>query len=360
MNSIELCNVTKRYGRGPIILDDVSLAVQPNELVTVLGASGSGKTTLLMIVAGFEEPSAGTVFVKGRASNGIPPQKRNLGVVFQNYALFPYLSVWQNVEFPLKVRGVASHERRALVSKILEVVGLAERAQSRPHQLSGGQQQRAALARALVFEPAALLLDEPLSALDRRLRESLQSEIKEVQQRTGASILYVTHDQDEALRLSDRIAVIAHGRIAQVGTPHDIYRNPVSLFVAGCLGEINALTCTPLEKNSSIVRVRYATGEGRARRPADTNSEHAAAGVVAVRPDDLYFCGDADAAENRIQGVVQEIAFLGSAVRYRIAVGSDDVVVRRPAADAALHDAAPGRAVMLAFREENATFFSLS
>ena len=359
MNSIELVNVTKRYGRGPVVLEDVSLAVQPNELVTVLGASGSGKTTLLMIVAGFEEPTDGTVFVKGRASNGVPPQKRNLGVVFQNYALFPYLSVLQNIEFPLKVRGIASRERRQLVSKILEVVGLAEHAQFRPHQLSGGQQQRAALARALVFEPAALLLDEPLSALDRRLRESLQSEIKEVQQRTGASVLYVTHDQDEALRLSDRIAVIAHGRIAQIGTPHEVYRNPVSLFVAGCLGEVNALACTPVEKNSSVVRVRYATGEGRARRAPD-GSDGAVAGVVAVRPDDLYFCGAADPAENRIQGVVREMAFLGSAVRYRIAVGTDDVVVRRPAADAASHDAAPGRAVTLAFKEENATFFSAS
>lgn len=359
MNSIELARVTKRYGRGPVVLEDVSLAVQPNELVTVLGASGSGKTTLLMIVAGFEEPTGGTVFVKGRASNGIPPQKRNLGVVFQNYALFPYLSVFQNVEFPLKVRGIAARERRGLVSKILEVVGLAEHAAFRPHQLSGGQQQRAALARALVFEPAALLLDEPLSALDRRLRESLQSEIKEVQQRTGASILYVTHDQDEALRLSDRIAVIAHGRIAQVGTPHEIYRNPVSLFVAGCLGEVNALPCTPLEKNSTVVRVRYATGEGRARRSQE-DSDGAVAGVVAVRPDDLYFCGDADAAENRIHGVVREMAFLGSAVRYRIVVGTDDVVVRRPAADAASHDAAPGRAVTIAFKEENATFFSSS
>lgn len=359
MNSIELGSVTKRYGRGPVVLDDVSLAVQPNQLVTVLGASGSGKTTLLMIVAGFEEPTSGTVFVKGRASNGVPPQKRNLGVVFQNYALFPYLSVWQNVEFPLKVRGIASRERHGLVSKILEVVGLAEHAQFRPHQLSGGQQQRAALARALVFEPAALLLDEPLSALDRRLRESLQSEIKEVQQRTGASILYVTHDQDEALRLSDRIAVIAQGRIAQVGTPHDVYRNPVSLFVAGCLGEVNALACTPLEKNSSIVHVRYATGEGRARRAPD-GTDGAVAGIVAVRPDDLYFCTDADAAENRLRGVVREMAFLGSAVRYRISVGTDDVVVRRPAGDAASHAATPGSAVTLAFKEENATFFSSS
>lgn len=360
MNSIELSNVTKRYGGGPVVLDDVSLAVQPNELVTVLGASGSGKTTLLMIVAGFEEPSSGTVFVKGRASNGVPPQKRNLGVVFQNYALFPYLSVRQNVEFPLKVRGINARERSALVSKILDVVGLAKRADFRPHQLSGGQQQRAALARALVFEPAALLLDEPLSALDRRLRESLQSEIKEVQQRTGASILYVTHDQDEALRLSDRIAVIAHGKIAQVGTPHDVYRNPVSFFVAGCLGEVNALACTPVETDSSMVRVQYATGEGRARRSADGGTDGAVAGIVAVRPDDLYFCGDAEAAENRIRGVVKEMAFLGSTMRYRIAVGTDDVVVRRPAGDAAAHDATPGSAVTLAFKEENATFFSSS
>jgi ABC-type Fe3+/spermidine/putrescine transport system ATPase subunit len=172
--------------------------------------------------------------------------------------------------------------------------------------------------------------------------------------------LYVTHDQDEALRLSDRIAVIAHGRIAQVGTPHDIYRNPVSLFVAGCLGEINALTCTPLEKNSHAVRVQYATGEGRVRKPPDGSTDAGAAGIVAVRPDDLYFCGDADSAENRIHGVVREMAFLGSAVRYRIAVGGDDVVVRRPAGDAASRDAAPGREVILAFKEENATFFSAS
>ncbi|MGH7714445.1 MAG: ABC transporter ATP-binding protein, partial [Vulcanimicrobiaceae bacterium] len=267
VDSITLTDVTKRYANGPVVLNDVSLSVHPHELVTVLGPSGSGKTTLLLIVAGFETPTSGTVYVKGVPIDGLPPQKRNLGIVFQSYALFPHLSVLQNVEFPLRVRGLAARDRHARVSKILETVGLAQFAHRRPHELSGGQQQRTALARALVFDPAALLLDEPLAALDRRLRESLQSEIKDVQKRTGASILYVTHDQEEALGLSDRIAVISEGRVAQIGTPHEVYMNPANLFVAGCLGETNVLPCTPLEMFSGTVRVGYEAGEGRTRIP---------------------------------------------------------------------------------------------
>lgn len=357
VDSIELRNVTKRYGHGPVVLDDVSLTVHPDELVTVLGASGSGKTTLLMVVAGFENPTGGHVLVRGAAIDGLPPQKRNLGIVFQSYALFPHLSVRQNVEFPLKARGVGVRERHARVSKVLDVVGLGEFADRKPQQLSGGQQQRTALARALVFEPAALLLDEPLSALDRRLRESLQSEIKDVQERTGASILYVTHDQEEALRLSDRIAVITEGRIAQVGTPYEVYKHPSSLFVAGCLGETNTLACTASSSTADTVRISYSFGEGRARRPPSQDLDTPAAGVVAVRPEDIYFSRDGESCDNAIEGVVKEISFLGSVVRYRVAVGTQSVVVRRPAAEVAALGIAGDSAVKLAFKEDTATFF---
>jgi putative spermidine/putrescine transport system ATP-binding protein len=214
------------YGSGPYVLEDINFSIERGEFLTLLGPSGSGKTTTLMIVAGFEVPTHGQVRVDGRDVARLAPERRNFGVVFQGYALFPHMSALENVEFALKMRRIPRRDCYRLSMEMLEKVGLSEFAMRRPRELSGGQQQRVALARALVFQPDALLLDEPLGALDKRLRESLQIEIKEIQQRIGISVLFVTHDQSEAMMMSDRIAVMRNGRIVQIGSPTDVYQHP--------------------------------------------------------------------------------------------------------------------------------------
>ena len=236
--SIRIEGLSKRYGEF-VAVDDLSLDLGAGEFVTLLGLSGSGKTTTLMAVAGFVEPDAGRIEVGGRNIVDLPPEKRDLGVVFQNYALFPHLNVFENVAFPLRMRRHSTAEIDKAVKRLLGVVGLEAMATRRIAALSGGQQQRVALARALVFEPPALLMDEPLGALDRTLRDQMQTEIKRIQRELGVTVLYVTHDQDEALALSDRIAVMAAGRICQLATPDEIYERPQSAFVAGFVGDSN-------------------------------------------------------------------------------------------------------------------------
>lgn len=238
--TVEARGLWKSYGKS-VAVRDVSFTLAPGEFLTLLGPSGSGKTTSLMMVAGFEVPTRGEIIVDGRDVASLPPERRNFGIVFQGYALFPQMSVQENVEFALRMRRVGAADRRRRALAMIDKVGLSALADRKPRELSGGQQQRVALARALVFEPDALLLDEPLGALDRKLRESLQIEIKEIQARVGISVLFVTHDQDEAMSMSDRVAVMAEGRIVQIGSPQDVYQHPISAFVAGFLGETNLL-----------------------------------------------------------------------------------------------------------------------
>jgi putative spermidine/putrescine transport system ATP-binding protein len=240
--SLELRDVSKSYAHVQAV-DKVSLMVAPGEFVTLLGPSGSGKTTTLSMIAGLTRPSSGTILLDGQPLDPLPPYRRNVGVVFQNYALFPHMAVARNVAFPLEMRRVPGREIRRRVARVLEQVGLSEHGGRYPHQLSGGQQQRVALARAMVFEPRILLMDEPLGALDRKLREQMQIEIMRLHRELQVSIVYVTHDQDEALMMSDRIAVFNHGRIEQVGAPDLLYEQPATVFVAGFLGESN-LPCT--------------------------------------------------------------------------------------------------------------------
>jgi spermidine/putrescine ABC transporter ATP-binding subunit len=230
----------KHYG-SVRALDGADLAVNRGEFITLLGPSGSGKTTLLMAVAGFIFPTSGKIILDGEDLTRIPPYNRGLGMVFQDYALFPHMNVFDNIAFPLKLRKVDSQKTRKLVEETLELVKLQGMSQRIPSQLSGGQQQRVALGRALVFRPNLLLMDEPLGALDRKLREEMQIELKHIQQQVGITVLSVTHDQEEALTLSDRIAVIKDGRIEQIGTSHDIYERPASRFVAHFIGETNFL-----------------------------------------------------------------------------------------------------------------------
>jgi putative spermidine/putrescine transport system ATP-binding protein len=255
---VAFVDVEKSYGGDLPAVRDLNLELWKGEFLTLLGPSGSGKTTTLMMLAGFEAPSRGDILLNGISLAGKPPHKRNLGVVFQNYALFPHMSVAENLAFPLKARGIKGAEASAKVEQMLVLIGLEAFAARRPAQLSGGQRQRVALARALIFSPDIVLMDEPLGALDRQLRERLQVEIKRIQRQLGVTIVYVTHDQTEALALSDRIAVFAGGRVQQVGTPSAIYERPANAFVAGFVGENNDLPGVITERNGSTCQVRIA------------------------------------------------------------------------------------------------------
>ena len=233
--------IAKRYG-GVTAVDRLSLEVASGEFVSLLGPSGSGKTTTLMMIAGFIIPSSGSILLDGKNITRLPPYRRNIGMVYQNYALFPHMTVGRNVAFPLRMRGVGRDEIARRVGRALELVQLKGLSERRPTELSGGQQQRVALARALVFEPPLLLMDEPLGALDKKLRQELQSEIKRIQRETRGTVIYVTHDQEEALSLSDRVVVLNHGRIEQVGPPGELYERPRTRFVAEFLGAANFLS----------------------------------------------------------------------------------------------------------------------
>lgn len=237
---VSLRNLNKHYGDFAAV-DDISLDIQDGEFLTFLGSSGSGKSTTLSMLAGFEQPTSGEILVNGKSLVNVPPHKRDIGMVFQRYSLFPHLSVRDNIAFPLAIRKLAAAEREERVDAMLKLVQLEQFAHRRPAQLSGGQQQRVAIARALVYEPRILLMDEPLGALDKKLREDLQDELRQLHRRLGITIVYVTHDQEEAMRLSQRIAIFSHGKIVGLGSGYDLYQNPPNAFVASFLGNSNFL-----------------------------------------------------------------------------------------------------------------------
>jgi len=251
---LDIIDVVKTYDGVRRAVDGVSLAIPKGEFVTFLGPSGSGKTTTLMMIAGFEEPSAGDIRLDGRSLVSIAPHRRNIGMVFQNYALFPHMTAVDNVAFPLRMRGVERPEQQRRATSALDTVGLASMANRRPRELSGGQQQRVALARALVFEPDVLLLDEPLGALDKNLREQMQVEIKHLHRSLGITTIFVTHDQTEAMTMSDRIAVFNNGRIEQFAVPLDVYARPATQFVGGFVGDSNFLDVVVTDPTRGIVR----------------------------------------------------------------------------------------------------------
>jgi putative spermidine/putrescine transport system ATP-binding protein len=295
----------------------------------LLGPSGSGKTSTLMMVAGFETPTAGQIRVDGRDVADLPAERRNFGVVFQGYALFPHMSVLDNVEFALRMRRVARAQRRKQAMDMLARVGLADFAARRPRELSGGQQQRVALARALVFEPDALLLDEPLGALDRKLREQLQLEIKEIQRRVGISILYVTHDQDEAMMMSDRVAVMTDGRIAQIDSPSEVYLHPNTAFVAGFLGETNLLPVIFEGLEDGLAVVRFQSGTlGRARLPrAAAQPRKGDAVMVSIRPERIRLLDTVASGVRVIDGVMTSHTFLGRHARSVVRALGQSLVI---------------------------------
>jgi len=326
--SLEIKDVQKRYGSLHVVRD-FNLHVQPGEFVTFLGPSGSGKTTALKMIAGFETPSSGDIFLDGRSIVDLPPYERGIGMVFQNYALFPHMTVAENVAFPLTVRNVARHQVQEKVSRALQLVKMGDYSGRYPNQLSGGQQQRIALARAIVFDPSILLMDEPLGALDRNLREHMKIEIMRIQKELSITVIFVTHDQDEALTMSDRIAVINEGKLAQVADSESLYNSPADRFVASFVGESNLLPCRVEDAGTSLARVIIADkAPGLARL---SGQERGDAGWLFVRPEhiDIDPRGGGTEGRNALEGVVETALFLGEMSRYIVRCGEATVTVKR-------------------------------
>jgi len=313
--ALTLTGLVKRYGEH-VAVADVSIAIAAGEFVTLLGASGSGKTTTLMMVAGFVEPDAGSILIAGTPIERIPPEQRNLGVVFQSYALFSHMTVAENIAFPLRMRHVPRADARNRAEKALEMVGLSGFGARRVDQLSGGQQQRVALARALVFEPPVLLMDEPLGALDRKLREQMQGEIKNLQRSLGLTVLYVTHDQEEAMVMSDRIAIMRNGMIEQCGPSAEMYDRPVSAFVADFLGESNLWTARVVRVEGDIVTLAPPAADvplvhARVRGPAPQRPLVR----LMLRPESISILEGGAAAENETTGTVERVDVTGPTIR---------------------------------------------
>lgn len=350
--SITMRNLTKRYGDFTAV-DSIDLEARPGEFLTLLGPSGSGKTTTLNMIAGFADVTSGELLIDGRAVTNLPPYKRNIGMVFQHYALFPHMTVAQNVEYPLRQRKIAAAERRTLVAQALEMVGLGHLGKRRPKELSGGQQQRVALARAMVYSPRVLLMDEPLGALDKKLRDSLQLEIKRIHSDLGTTFVYVTHDQDEALILSDRIAVFNNARIEQIGSPTELYEYPNTLFVAQFLGE------------SSLFH-----GVSDGGREADSNGHHLSAvrgpehargaGVaVVVRPERIRIepDGPRPSSVNAVPGTVVQHIYLGNSRKVEVRLDDDTIVLVRESAGA-ISSASAGDRIWLTFYPDDAAILA--
>lgn len=337
--AVEARDVVKTFGQGAAgfrALDHVSVVIEKGEFFTLLGPSGCGKTTLLRCIAGFETPSAGAILLSGRDITGDPPNRRPVNTVFQSYALFPHLTVAQNVAFGIEMLGMPRGEVKVTVERMLALVKLDAFAARKPAQLSGGQQQRVALARALAPAPEVLLLDEPLSALDLKLRKEMQSELKRLQHETGITFVFVTHDQEEALTMSDRVGVMSAGKLLQVGSPREIYNNPVNRFVADFIGETNFL---PGVARGGVVRL--ASGEAVAERAADGPV------TVAVRPEQVRI---AAAGTGGIPAVVARCVYFGTDTHVHMTLeGGVEVVARvqsPPSGDAGF---APGAHVVVRF-----------
>ena len=318
---ITLERLGKHFG-NIIAVDEISLDIKSGEFITLLGPSGSGKTTTLMMIAGFLIPTSGDIKVDDRSITTVPPYKRNIGMVFQSYALFPHMSIFENIAFPLQMRRVPKEEIKHHVKRVLDLVQLPGFENRRPAQLSGGQQQRIALARALVFEPLVLLLDEPLGALDAKLREGMQIELKQLHNRIGATILYVTHDQQEALTLSDRIIVFNKGAIMQVGTPDELYRLPENRFVADFIGETNFLTGKVISMEGEVCTVRLEDGIEMKGLIRDSFSSPKTWATYSLRPEKILIGDEVGDTANAYEGIVEEFLYLGEFTKYHIRLGS--------------------------------------
>ena len=326
---VEFENIGKSYDGRVMAVQDFNLAVRRGEFLSLLGPSGSGKTTCLMMLAGFEAPTTGAIRIAGRSVHALPPRRRGIGMVFQDYALFPHMTVADNLAFPLDVRGMSRDETRDLVRRALQLVRLEGFEGRRPGQLSGGQQQRVAIARALVFEPDLVLMDEPLGALDRHLREEMQYEIRRIHQTLGVTIVYVTHDQQEAMVMSDRVAVLRDGRIEQVAPPEALYEEPERSFVARFIGENNRLHGRVLSIEKDICRVQV--GEDVVQAILVAPCEPGDATTLSIRPERIAVAPRPGLYTNEFDARIQDITFVGDHLRIRVeACGRKDFVAKIP------------------------------
>ena len=347
MGFIDLKDITKRFGNNTVV-QGLNLSVEKGSFMSFLGGSGCGKTTTLRMIAGFEIPTQGTILIDGKDVSNVPPARRNLGMVFQNYALFPNMTVWKNIAFGLKMAHLSKADTKKRVDEMLKLIHMEDFAERYPHQLSGGQQQRVALARALAVHPKALLLDEPLSALDAKIRVQLRDDIRAIQQELGITTIYVTHDQEEAMSISDKIAVMRNGKIEQVGTPFEIYNNPATSYVASFIGTLNLLEGTVVDALHGIVNVsgtmirtasalkaengakvkltvrpealsvvQSAVAKSAAEAPA--SSAQAAQGASSTAPNEAAL--SATNGVNVLQGSVDTVKFLGATIRFVLKFG---------------------------------------
>lgn len=323
---LKLKDLTKKF-ESVVAVNNVSLDIGYGEFLTLLGPSGSGKTTILNMIAGFEFPTSGEVVLQNKPINVLLPEKRNIGMVFQNYALFPHMNIFDNIAFPLKMRKFPKGEIASKVNKALELVQLQGYEDRKPQQLSGGQQQRIALARALVFEPPLLLLDEPLGALDKKLRGHMQIELKHIHTQLKRTMIYVTHDQEEALVMSNRIAVMNEGKITQVGSPDELYDKPANEFVAGFIGESNIIKGSVADKTADKVTLQMSDGSTHQFcwdgdvRPGEKVS-------FCIRPEKIFFV-DENYKDGSLDGVIEEAIYVGETKRYIIRISNEKTINMR-------------------------------
>ncbi|SFO38024.1 spermidine/putrescine transport system ATP-binding protein [Roseovarius lutimaris] len=326
---LQLKNFGKNFG-AHVALADVNIEVQEGEFLFLIGPSGCGKTTLLRMIGGYETPTFGEIVIAGKVMNDVPLEQRNIGMVFQNYALFPHRTVWQNVEFGLRMRKLPKDERNERIQEALDMVELGGLGDRYPRQLSGGQRQRVALARVIAIRPDILLLDEPLANLDRRLRDIMQVELKVLQHKLGITSIYVTHDQDEALTMADRIAVIDKGRLLQIGTPDEIYNSPKTTFVAEFLGDATSMKATSLAPSED--------GQCRASLELDPTVEilfdtdldipEGQPLSLSFRPERIQVAPPSSSKMNRLSGSIEFVSYFGSHVFYELKIGSEDIILK--------------------------------
>ena len=349
---VQFSQVQKTYDGETLVVKHLDLDIKRGEFLTLLGPSGSGKTTTLMMLAGFEVPTHGDIKLAGKAITSTPPHKHNIGMVFQNYALFPHMTVAQNVAFPLEVRKLPKAEITAKVKKALEMVRLEHLANRRPTQMSGGQQQRVALARALVFAPELVLMDEPLGALDKQLREHMQMEIKHLHEKLGLTVVYVTHDQSEALTMSDRVAVFNEGVIQQIDAPSVLYEEPKNIFVANFIGENNNLHGEVVKLNGDSCTVRLDDGTQVEAAKINVWAEGART-TLSIRPERMVVGESPEGTLNTLIGSVVETIYLGDHLRVVVRLTGGTEIMVKMQAKPHLPMPRPGDSVPLSFRTED-------
>jgi len=349
---VKFSDVQKSYDGETLVVKSLNMDIARGEFLTMLGPSGSGKTTTLLMLAGFEVPTHGRILLDGRPIDNMPPHKRDIGMVFQNYALFPHMTVEENLAFPLQVRKVGKPEIAARIKRALEMVRLGPYGKRRPGQLSGGQQQRVALARALVFDPKLVLMDEPLGALDKQLREQMQLEIKHIHAGLGVTVVYVTHDQSEALTMSDRIAVFNDGVIQQLASPADLYERPENAFVAQFIGENNRLQGQVTAMNGTTCQVQI-DGSAAIRALAVNVGGVGQATTLSLRPERVKINPPSGSLPNLFNAEVRELIYLGDHVRTRVSVcGNENFVVKLPNAEGAVQFE-PGAKITVGWKTED-------